>query len=207
MHIRGFYFVEKLIEQSTYGGEGMLFLIIGLMSDDQIDFVNELFSKMNTKMYNISFKILMNKFDAEEAVAQTFLKIIHNVENISSLPCPQVEPYCVVILKNESMNIFRKRKSLLQVEDLDCFYRDNKESIIEQELIEKLNKEILISCINRLSEDERYYVHLRYVNEMKFKDISKLLGVTEEAAKKRGQRILKKLHQYCKEGDLNASES
>jgi RNA polymerase sigma-70 factor (ECF subfamily) len=146
---RVFYFVEKLIEQSTYGGEGMLFLIIGLMSDDQIDFVNELFSKMNTKMYNISFKILMNKFDAEEAVAQTFLKIIHNVENISSLPCPQIESYCVVILKNETMNVIRKRKRLIQVEDFDYFNRDNKESIIEQELIETLNKEILmvIRCL------------------------------------------------------------
>jgi RNA polymerase sigma-70 factor (ECF subfamily) len=177
------------------------------MSDDQIDFVNELFLKMNTKLYNISFKILMNKFDAEEAVAQTFLKIIHNVEKISSLPCPQVEAYCVVILKNESMNIIRKQKKLLQVEDLDYFNQEDNESIIEQELIETLNKEFLISCINRLSEDERYFVHLRFVNEMKFKDISKLLGVSEEAAKKKRQRILKKLQQYCKEGDLNASDS
>ena len=31
-------------------------------------------------MYNISLNMLRNKFDAEEAVAQTFLKIIDNIE-------------------------------------------------------------------------------------------------------------------------------
>ncbi len=35
---------------------------------------------MNVKMYNISFNMLKNKFDAEEAVSQTFLKIIDNIE-------------------------------------------------------------------------------------------------------------------------------
>lgn len=64
------------------------------MTDDEVDFINRIFSKMNVKMYNISFNILKNKFDAEEAVSQTFLKIIDNIEKISVLPCPQIEPYC-----------------------------------------------------------------------------------------------------------------
>ncbi len=36
---------------------------------------------------------------------------------------------------------------------------------------------------------------------MKFKNISKLLGITEEAAKKQGQCILRKLRSYYEEGD------
>ena len=39
---------------------------------------------------------------------------------------------------------------------------------------------------------------------MRFKDISELLGITEEAAKKRSQRILKKLRSYYEEGDKSA---
>lgn len=40
---------------------------------------------------------------------------------------------------------------------------------------------------------------------MRFKDISELLKITEEAAKKRSQRILEKLRLYCEEGGLNVS--
>lgn len=162
---------------------------------------------MNVKMYNISFNILKDKYDAEEAVAQTFLKIIDNIEKISTLPCPQIEPYCVVILKNETMNIIRRRKKLVHVEDIDYFYHSEEDYNIEEEYLETLDKEKLISCINRLSDEEKYFIYLRFVNEMKFKDISELLGITEEAAKKRGQRILRKLSLYYREGDRSVQNS
>ena len=42
---------------------------------------------------------------------------------------------------------------------------------------------------------------------MRFKHIAQLLGITEEAAKKRGQRILKKLRQYYEEGDRSVRNS
>lgn len=93
----------------------LIFILSSLMSDDERDFINKLFLGMNVKMYNISFNMLKNKFDAEEALAQTFLKIIENIDRISELPCPQIEPYCVIILKNETMNIIRKREKIVPV--------------------------------------------------------------------------------------------
>ena len=171
------------------------------MTDDEIDFINKIFSKMNIKMYNISFNILRDNFDAEEAVSQTFLKIIDNIEKISALPCPQIEPYCVIILKNETMNIIRKSKKSVYVADVDYFDHNDGDYDIEKEYLKTVNSERLLSCVNKLSDDDKNFIHLRFVNEMRFKDISELLDITEEAAKKRGQRILKKLRLYYEEGD------
>lgn len=42
---------------------------------------------------------------------------------------------------------------------------------------------------------------------MKFKDIARLLGITGEAAKKRGQRILKKLRLYYEGGNMSAQNN
>ncbi|OZV10392.1 hypothetical protein CIW83_20600 [Tissierella sp. P1] len=179
----------------------LIIIFFGEMSDDEKDLIDRVFSKMNIKMYNISLNMLRNKFDAEEAVAQTFLKIIDNIEKISALPCPRIEPYCVIILKNETMNIIRERKKIIHVEDVDYFGHIEGDYDIEEEYLETVNKEQLLSCINRLSDDEKFFVHLRFVNEMKFKDISELLGITEETAKKRSQRILKKIRLYYKEGE------
>ncbi|QQY79541.1 sigma-70 family RNA polymerase sigma factor [Keratinibaculum paraultunense] len=185
----------------------MIIILFGVITDDEVDFINRIFSKMNVKMYNISFNMLKNKFDAEEAVSQTFLKIIDNIEKISALPCPQIESYCVIILKNETMNIIRKRKKIIYVENVDYFDHNEGDYDIEEEYLEKVNKEQLLSCINRLSDDEKIFIHLRFVNEMRIKDISELLGITEEAAKKRGQRILKKLRLYYEEGDISVRNS
>lgn len=155
---------------------------------------------MNKKMYNISYKKLESKADAEEAVAQTFLKIIKHIEKISKLPCPQIEPYCVVILKNEANNIIRQRKKETYAEDLDSSLYNNQIYEIEEEFIRSADKEKLLFCVNKLSDDEKNLIYLRYVNDMSFKEISGLLGITEEAAKKRSQRILKKLRLYYEGG-------
>lgn len=174
----------------------MIFIFLGVISEDEKDLVNHIFSKMNVKMYNISFNILRSHNDAEEAVAQAFLKIIEHIEKISALPCPKREPYCVIILKNESMNIIRQRKKTVYVEDTDYLDNDQSNDDIEEEFIDAENKEILFSCINKLSDDEKDFIHLRFINDMSFKNISELLDITEEAAKKRSQRILRKLRLY-----------
>lgn len=184
-----------------------MFILFSLMTDDESDFINKLFSKMNEKMYNISFKILRDKFDAEEAVAQTFLKIIDNIEKISNLPCPQIEPYCVIILKNETINIIRKRKKIVHVEDVDYFRHKDGDYNIEEEYLGTISKEKLLTCVNSLSDEDKSLIHLRFVHEIGFKHIAELLGITEEAAKKRGQRILKKLRLYYEEGDKSVQNS
>ncbi len=176
-------------------------ILFSLMSDSERDFINDLFLKMNVKMYNISFNILRDKFDAEEALAQTFLKVIDNIEKISKLPCPQIEPYCVTILKNESINIIRKRKKIVHVENVDYFDHGDGDYNTEEEYLKTANKEKLLTCVSRLSGEEKNLIYLRFVHDMGFKHIAELMGITEEAAKKRGQRILKKLRLYYDEGD------
>lgn len=185
----------------------MIIILFGQITNYEEEIISNIFSKMNVKMYNISFKILRDKYDAEDAVAQTFYKIADNIEKISALPCPQIEPYCVIILKNETMNIIRKRKKIIHTEDVDYFDHEDGNYDIEDEYLEKANKEQLLSCVNKLSDDEKNLIYLRYVYEMGFKEISALLKITEEAAKKRSQRILKKLRFYYEEGELNVQNS
>ena len=185
----------------------MIFIWIGVLSDDEKDLINKIFSKMNIKMYNISFNILRFHSDAEEAVSQTFLKIIGNIEKISALPCPEIEPYCVIILKNETMNIIRKRRKAIYVEDIDYLEHYDEDWDIEDEFIKADNREKLLSCINRLSDDEKNLIYLRFINDMSYKHISELLDITEDAARKRGQRILNKLRLYYMEGDNSVRSS
>lgn len=182
----------------------MLLILVGVMSEAEKDLVNQIFSKMNVKMYNISFKILKSHIDAEEAIAQTFLKIMEHIDRISALPCPQIEPYCVVILKNETMNIIRQRKKAFYTEDLDCLEYKEEAYSVEEEYIKTLEKEKLLSCVDSLPEDERNFIYLRFVHDMTFKQIGELLDITEEAAKKRGQRVLKKLRIHYESGEKNA---
>lgn len=99
------------------------------------------------------------------------------------------------------MNIIRKRKKVVYIENVDYFDQDDKNYNLEKDFLKTIDSQELLSCINKLSDGEKNLIHLRYVNEMGFKEIAELLDITEETAKKRGQRILKKLHLYYEEGD------
>lgn len=182
----------------------MIIIFFNNLTDEQKELINKIFSDMNALFYYISYNILKNQFDAEDAVAQAFLNISGNIEKISNLPCPEIRPYCVVILKNESINILRKVKKYTCEEDIDNLYQNlHKDEAynLEEEFLKTADKEILLSCINKLSDDDKNLIYLRFLNELTFKQISELLDITEEAAKKRGQRILKKLRAYYEEGD------
>lgn len=193
-------FVKLLIFH--IGGTTMLFFILfNALSDSEKDFVNQIFLDINVKLYNIALNILRNPTDAEEAVSQTFLKIIQHINKIDQLPCPQIEPYCVIMLKNETMNIIRQRKKTLYAEEVDYLNQIDPSSDIEEGYLKAANKGLLLECINKLPEAEKSFIYLRFANDMNYKKIAETLDITEDAAKKRGQRILKKLRQYYEEGE------
>lgn len=179
----------------------MIVILVGTISDYEKDLANKIFSKMNVKLFNISFGILRSQHDAEEAVAQTFLNIMKYIEKISALPCPEIEPYCVIILKNETMNIIRKRKKIVHLEDVDYVLHNDNGYDIKEEYMKKVDKEELLNHINKLSDEERYLIYLRFVYEMTYRQISEIMDITEQAARKRGYRILEKLRLCYEEGD------
>jgi len=186
------------------GDSVMIIIFFNTITDEQKELINRIFLDMNALFYYISYNILKNQFDAEDAVSQAFLKISDNIEKISNFSCPEIRSYCVVILKNESINIVRKGRKYTCEEDIDSLYQNsykNEVYNLEEEFLKTADKEILLSCINRLSDDDKNLIYLRFLNELSFKQISELLDITEEAAKKRGQRILKKLRAYYEEGD------
>lgn len=186
----------------SIGGDSLIFIILGALNDSERDLVNQIFREHNVKLFNISLKILRSHSDAEEAVSSTFLKIIDHIEKISKLPCPQIAPYCVVIVKHESTNILRRKKKIISFEDMD--YLDNDDFVDAGEYLYKhWDKAQLCKVISQLSDEERYFISLRYSNEMGYKEIANLIGTSEETAKKRGQRILKKLRILYKVGEQN----
>lgn len=180
----------------------MIIIMIVTLNDSERDLVNEIFQNYNVKLFNISFKILRSQSDAEDAVSNAFLKIIDHMEKISKLPYPQIVPYCVVIVKNECTNILRQKKKMISFEDMDYLNNDSVVDVDEY-LYVYSDKEQLCKAISQLPDDDRYFIQLRFANEMGYREIADLIGTSEGTAKKRGQRILNKLRSLYEEGERN----
>ena len=72
---------------------------------------------------------------------------------------------------------------------------------IEEEYVRHADAEQLVQAVDKLSRDDRYLILLRFVYRQRYAEIAQLLGISPDAAQKRGRRILKKLLEILEEGD------
>jgi RNA polymerase sigma-70 factor (ECF subfamily) len=180
-----------------------LLFFIFVLSDDDTETIRLLFESENTKMYSIALRILKSPEGAEEAVQEAFLRIADKIERIKQLPCPQRVPYCVVIVKNISKNMLRDRKPQVSIDDIDSMASDV-DSDPEQEYFDSADNAHLVQTIRSLNEQDRNIILMRWGKKMKYSEIGKVLGITEETAKKRGQRALYELRAKYMEGFADA---
>jgi RNA polymerase sigma-70 factor (ECF subfamily) len=107
--------------------------------------------------------------------------------------------FCVTIVKNSSIDMIRRSKKYAHLESLD-YLKDESVEKFEDIYINKANIQRLSELIDELSQEERELIQLRYAQDMGYAEIGALLDITEEAAKKRGQRVVKKLKKLFGEG-------
>lgn len=159
----------------------MLFLVLCTFSEDEQVWIEQLFNENHTLLYKVSYQLLQSETDAEDAVAQAFLNIMEHFEKISQLPRRDQIPYSVIIAKNASYDILRKKKKMIPVEE---FYETRTDSGVEEAFFEKFKKEQLAVALEHLEENDRTLLMFRFGRNMSLKDIAVLMGISEETAKK-----------------------
>jgi RNA polymerase sigma factor (sigma-70 family) len=126
------------------------------------------------------------------------LKIIATLQKIHKLSCPETIPYCVVIVKNASRDILRKRSKLVFSEDLE-FLHDEETPDVEDGVVKKAQTTAILEALDALPDKDRAIIRLRYGNDFSYKMIGELLEMNESVVNKRAQRALLKLRNIMNE--------
>jgi RNA polymerase sigma-70 factor (ECF subfamily) len=124
---------------------------------------------------------LGNKEDAEEAVQESFLKLIYKSPQF--INNEHEKAWLIRVTINVCKDMLRSiwRKRVVSIEDIERYYDSSKEIEIMEEII-------------RLPSKYKDVIYLYYFEDYSIKDISKILKVTESAVKmrlKRGRDALK----------------
>ena len=180
------------LQRITHEEPIMMILLFGVLNDEQRALVERIFHEHRVHFQRISFKIVKSEEAAEDVVSTAFVKIMDNIEKISELPCPQMTAFCVTIVKNASIDVLRHSQQSVHLDRWDCVSDENSDDLAD-ECIHNADVRKLTELIDRLDPDDRRFVYLRYAEEMGYKEIGELLNISEDAAKKRGQRLVKKL--------------
>lgn len=147
----------------------------------------ELVDRCRGALYWTMFKMTENKQDAEDLTLEAFGKAFERLEQYK--PNFAFTTWLYRIAFNNAIDFMRRKKIKPQPLSIDKplnvdDYSDNRESFYqiestdfspEQELIEKESNILVSNLINELPEKYRSEIQMRFIKELKYKEIAKEL--------------------------------
>lgn len=156
-----------------------------------------LYEKYHKLFYKVAYDILQNHQDTEDAIQISLEVIYHYFYKIRDEIEKKCVGYILMIIKNESIDLFNARKKVLIAD----------ESILNQEHpIRKENEDVFLQnqelkeAIKKLDGKYRDILILKYVYGYSIKEIAEMLNITETNVSTRLDRGRKQLKKMIERG-------
>jgi len=150
----------------------------------------KLYDKYFDDVYRYIYFKTGNKWEADDLVSETFRKAYKKYKYLRGEP----KPWIMAIARNTVIDFYRSKKSFAPMSDNemdDLAYNYPIEEIFEKK--EELT--YLKQSLKSLNKEELEIINLRYFSDLKYNEIGKLLGKSENAIKTKAMRIHRKLGQ------------
>ncbi|MDD7516592.1 RNA polymerase sigma factor [Ruminococcus flavefaciens] len=147
----------------------------------------EAVEKYGDMLYRLCLIMLKNSADAEDAVQETFIKLVQKAPEFDSEG--HEKAWLITVATNKCRDMLRYKTR----------HKTESEEILQNYFIEKHDSGIL-EALSELSEKYRIILVLYYVEDYKIDEISKITGLSVSAVKmrlSRGRKLLKE--KYRKE--------
>ena len=143
-------------------------------------------------------RMVFNHDDANDILQNTFLKAWSHIDNFRGNAKLSTWLYKIAI--NESITFINKERARNEASiDDDSFLLNNIES--DQYFDGDEAQVKLQRAINSLPEKQRLVFNMRYYDEMKYEDMSEILGTSVGALKASYHHALKKIEAFFEEND------
>lgn len=155
-----------------------------------------LVQKYSRRLYAVSFRIVGNRQDAEDAVQETFLKVLKAIDSFQENSSLYTWMYRIVC--NQSLMKMRKkgRREIVPIDPFMPRFEEGQhvEHIVdwsdspELKLQSKELTEFFEQCVAELPDDYRVAYILKDIEKVSEEEVSEILGITKSAMKNRVHR-------------------
>jgi len=168
--------------------------------EDDLESFENIYKETSRFVYNVAFRIVNNKQDAEEVVQDTFLNIYHNLKNFRFHSSFKTWVYRITVncainhvkkMAREKNRIKEYGNNLIQAGEIS-----------QEPEIEKINagqEEIISSLLGILDVNQRACIVLRNIEGLSYQEISDTLRININTVRTRLKRAREKLLNFGKE--------
>ena len=171
------------------------------------DKIAKLYDKYSKLMRVEAYKIIKDYALAEDAVHQSFIKVMKNLNKIEHGNEAKTRNFLVIICRNTAIDIYNNRLYLNKSPDVIDYDETEDDNVIDYKepakvLIDKENIEKLAEIIGKLPPIYRDVILLEKLHNYTKEEIAELLGISYEAVRKRSLRARKMLVEALEKEDL-----
>ena len=141
-------------------------------------------------LYNVSFRIIKNKQDAQDIVHDGFIKAFQNISKLEN--DLNLGPWLKRIVINCSLDFLRKRKKLGWLQESYELQKEEAQTEVFED--DSLKIEEVKKAINGLKDKYRIIIVLYLIEDYSHKEIAQQLDLKESTVRNqyiRGKRLLK----------------
>lgn len=168
------------------------------ISDNLKKSFSDIVSQYSEPLYWKIRHIVLNHDDANDILQNVFIKAWKNIDDFQNRA--KISTWLYRIAINESLDFIRKQKSNAVIES-DADNNIANRLIADEYFDGDKTVAILQQAIATLPEVQRVVFNLRYYDEMKYSEMSKILNTTEGALKASYHIAVKKITEYFKSQD------
>jgi RNA polymerase sigma-70 factor (ECF subfamily) len=164
-----------------------------------------LFQEYRSLMHYIAIRILNDHALAEDAVSESFIRLIRNIHKVGEIKCHKTRGLVVIIVTNVAKTLYNKKiKEGVGCEDEMLEIPDPSPGVPD-EIIGLESYNAAVNIINALPDSLRDVADLAFVHNYDYKEIADMLNISYDNVRQRisrARRIIKdELNRKIKEGE------
>lgn len=151
-----------------------------------------LYNKYSLNIYRVAYSILNDRYLAQDAVQEAFIKVYNNLDKITEINCNKTKAFLIVIVRNTSINIYnqRRKRSGLSFEEIENELSESGPSL--EEII--INNDTFTRVADLMKDLHPTYadiLSLKYYYQYKDEEIANILNISPENTRVRLYRARK----------------
>lgn len=163
---------------------------VELRADNPKDF-KKIYNENIQLLFKISYRIVNDAEAAEDLVQDSFIKM--NEKHLAFPSSDDAKFWLIRVVKNASLN-YAKRKNRERTAYEKILHEGNKrQTSSEEELLKEETKSQILEALNQLPEKLKTILILREYADLNYKEIGRILGITEGNVKIRVFRAREQL--------------
>jgi RNA polymerase sigma factor (sigma-70 family) len=152
-------------------------------------------------MYNTSLRIVNDTQEAEDVMQEAFLQAFQRIDSYTGTG--SFGSWLKRIVVNKSLDMIRKKKEMISLEENALEFPDIVEENREEEILLQVAE--VKDAIAELPEDYRIVITLFLIEQYSHEEISEILNISNNVSRTRLVRAKQKVFRILKEKKLSSS--